>query len=60
MRFLLAIAAFAPLTFGALSAPRPVMRFAGYLGGRQKDSPNAIALDREGNIHVMGHRRYDA
>ncbi len=44
MRFLLAIAVFTPLTLGAFLAPRPVVRFAGYLGGRQKDSPNAIAL----------------
>jgi hypothetical protein len=54
MRFLLATAVFTPLTLGAFLAPRPVIRFAGYLGGRQKDSPNAIALDREGYIYVVG------
>jgi len=54
MRFLLLLIAFTQLALGALLLPPPVIRFAGYLGGRQKDSPNAIALDREGYIYVVG------
>lgn len=37
---MLAIVSFAPFTLGALLVPRPVIGFAGYLGGRQKDIPN--------------------
>jgi len=54
MPFLLAIAVFTPLTLGAFLAPRPAIRFAGYLGGRQKDIPNAVGVDREGYIYVVG------
>jgi hypothetical protein len=53
-RLLLAIVVFTPLTLGAFLAPRPVIRFAGYLGGRQKDIPNAVGVDREGYIYVVG------
>jgi len=54
MRFLLPLIVFTELALGGIPLPRPVIRFAGYLGGRQKDSPNAIALDREGYIYVVG------
>jgi len=47
MRSVLAI-----ITFTLLS--HPVIHFGGYLGGRQKDAPNALAVDREGYIYVVG------
>ena len=47
MRLLLAIIVFTML-------PHPVIRFAGYLGGRQKDIANAVGVDREGYIYVVG------
>jgi hypothetical protein len=54
MRFLLPLIVFTELTLGGILPLRPVIRFAGYLGGRQKDLPNAVALDREGYIYVVG------
>jgi hypothetical protein len=50
MRLVLAIIAFAQLMLGISFLPRPVIRFAGHLGGRLKDAPNTIAMHREGYI----------
>ena len=54
MRFVLAIIACAQVTLGMVLLPRPLVRFAGYFGGRDKDAANAIAVDQHGYIYVVG------
>lgn len=54
MRLVLAIIVCAQLALGLVLLPRPLIRFAGYFGGRQKDSANAMAVDRDGYIYVVG------